>query len=89
MLQLISKENLKLGRETPDEEGRNLLDVYLTVITVLSPTAFHHSNGRKTERAGTHQDIQPRPLLIHMPTPLFPIHHLSEVRLKSSHAFHL
>lgn len=30
MLQPISKENLKLGRETPDEEERNLLDVYLT-----------------------------------------------------------
>lgn len=82
MLQSISKENLKLGRETPDEEGRNLLDVYLTA---TPRQLLQHSNGRKTEQAGTYHDIQPRPLVIHMPTPPFPIHHLSKIHLKNSH----
>lgn len=38
MLQPRAKEDLKLGREAPAKEGRNLLDV--AVITVLPPRQF-------------------------------------------------
>lgn len=51
--------------------------------SIISKTNFQHCIGTKTERAGTYQDIESRPLLIHMPTPPFPIHHLSETILKA------
>lgn len=54
-----------------------------------SKTTFQHSNGRETEQAGAYQDIQPRPLIVHTPTPSFSIHHLSKIHLKSSHESHL
>lgn len=54
-----------------------------------SKTTFQHSNGRKREQAGTYQDVQSRQLVIHVPTPPFPIHHLSKIHIKSSHESHL
>lgn len=51
MLQPISKENLKLGRAAPDEEGRNELDVYL----IATPRQLFSTvmAGRQNEQAPT------------------------------------